>query len=95
MVDSNRQFGLLSLLLVGAATPIWIWLIVTLPFNPGFGDTPTRFVITPFVLTGITVAIHRLIRKQAHAWPISIFASPLVARLALMTASLLAGKPQA
>jgi hypothetical protein len=89
MSVTNQQFDLLSLILVSAACPVWIWLIVTLPQSPGFGGSPTRFAITPIVLTGFTIAVHRIIRNSRRAWPLSILTAPLIAIVALFTASTL------
>lgn len=91
-MDSQKQsFSLSSLLLVCATVPIWLYLMVALPQSPGFGGSPTRFLIPPIALTGIAAAIHRLVRGRPNAIAISALFAPVIAIGALVVASFLAG----
>ncbi len=91
MKNQKRQFGLLSILLVGAAVPIWVYLCVALPNSPGFGGSPTRYILPPIALIGIAFAIHRLIRNKPNSIAVSLLLSPVAAFSALIIASVLSG----
>jgi hypothetical protein len=72
------QFSLCSWLLVGAAAPIWLVLIVTVPQSTGFGGSGTRFIMAPLVLLGITAAVHRLLRDRPSAWALSALIAAVI-----------------
>jgi len=56
------RYRLRTLLILAAAAPIWIFLIVALPQSPGFAGNPLRLAIVPLALFGISAAIYRLTR---------------------------------
>ena len=76
---ARPQFSLMTMLLLSAAIPIWLFLIVALPESPGFGGSPSRFIMAPLVLGGITVAIHRLLRGHRNAWALSSLLAAVIA----------------
>jgi hypothetical protein len=83
------QFSLSSLLLIAAAVPIWLWLIVFLPQGPGWGVNPIGFIVAPLVLCGVTAAIHRMLRQHRNGWAISaLLAGLIVTSILLFVASL-------
>ena len=75
---NSHRFSLSSLLLLFAAAPIWVCLIVAVPQSTGWGGSPMRFVMAPLVLTGITVVIYRLVRGHRNAWAMSAFAAAVI-----------------
>lgn len=81
------HFSLSSWLLVCAAVPIWLFLIVIVPQSTGWGGSSSRFFVAPFVLAGITTAMHQLLRGRRNAWPLSAL---LAAVIALGSLSILA-----
>jgi len=87
----NRRFSLSSLLLSCAGVPIWVYLIVAVPQSAGWGGSPMRFVMAPLVLTGITVAVHRLVRGYRNAWAMSAFAAAVVSLGSLSLAAWVSG----
>jgi membrane protease YdiL (CAAX protease family) len=75
----NRfQLSLSSLLLLCAAVPIWLFLIVAVPRSSGWGGSSARFFMAPIVLTGITVAVHRLVRGHRNAWALSALVAAVI-----------------
>lgn len=84
--DVQTKFSLSALLIVSAAAPIWLYLIVVIPRSPGFGGGPSRFLAAPIVLTGISLALHRLLRRRTNALPIAALLSPIIALGALLVA---------
>src|SRR5688572_23742989 len=72
-----RRYSLRTLLILLAAAPLWIFLIVVLPQSPGLG--PVGFVIVPLVLVGVAAAIHRLTRTAVDGWAIAALLSPIIA----------------
>ena len=75
---NRRQLSLTSLLLLLAALPLWIAMIVLLPTYPGYGGSPSRFFIAPIVLGGMTCALHRLFRRLQDGWAIAALLSPTI-----------------
>lgn len=73
------QISLMSALLLAGGLPIWLALCLMLPSSTGWGDGPTRFVITPLLLTGITIALHRLFPKHRDGWAIAILLAGMIA----------------
>ena len=73
------RFRLRTLLLVLAAVPIWVYLIVMVPLGTGFGSGSMRYVIAPIVLVGIAAAGFWLLRsfRDGLAW--SVLLSPVIA----------------
>ncbi len=71
------QISLVSLLLLSAALPIWMFLFVVVP--PGIGSGAYSFLVAPMVLGGITVAIHRLFRGRRDAWAFSALLAAVIA----------------
>jgi heme O synthase-like polyprenyltransferase len=82
------RLSLMELLLVAAAMPIWLFLFVTVPQSTGWGGSAFRFVAAPLVLSGITVAIHRLVRNARAAWALSMFIAGIIAMGSLLVAGL-------
>ena len=91
MQPQKQKFNVASMLLIAAAAPIWIYLSVVLPQSPGFGGSPTRFLIPPIALAGIAFAVHRLFRGKRNSIAISVLLSPVIAWGVLNIASFLAG----
>lgn len=89
MSDRENQVGLLSALLLGASAPIWLFICITIPVSPGFGGSPTRYLIPPVALAGISFAVNRLLRNQPNSIAWSVFLSPIIAYSALTIASFL------
>ena len=81
------QISVLTLLLLVAALPIWLALVVVVPLSPGFGGGPFRFVVAPLVLGGITVAIHRLVSRFRSAWGLSALTAAVIALGSLSVAA--------
>lgn len=75
---SSHRVSLSSLLLLFAAAPIWVFLMVAVPQSTGWGGSRMRFVIAPLVLTGITVVVYRLVRGYRDAWAMSAFAAAVI-----------------
>jgi hypothetical protein len=73
------HFSLSSWLLVCAAVPIWLSLIVIVPQSTGWGGSSSRFCVAPFVLAGITIAIRQLLRGRRNAWPLSALLAAVIA----------------
>jgi len=73
------KFSLASVPLLVTAAPLWGIVIVFASQSTGFGSSTSRFVTAPVVLCTITVAIHRLIRRQPNAWAKSILAAGVIA----------------
>ena len=85
------QLSLGSLLLLCAAAPIWIFLIVIVSQSTGWGGNSTRFYMAPLVLTGITAAVHRLLRDHRNAWALAFLAAAVIALGSLSLAAWMAG----
>lgn len=75
---TGRQISLTSLLLLLAAVPLWLAMIVLLPMSPGFGGGLFRFAVTPLVLAGVTWALHRLLRSWRDGWAISALLAAII-----------------
>lgn len=84
---TNPRFELAGLLMVLLATPIWILIAVEAYLSPGFGSGPGRYVVAPFVLCGMTAAIHYLVRPLRNAWPLSALLAGIGALTVLLLAS--------
>jgi hypothetical protein len=84
MADDSRrhvQFGLADVLLATLAAGLWLFLMTLIsPRIP--------FALVAVVLTGITMAIQRLLRGKAHAWPLAATLAPIVSLACLMLAAL-------
>ena len=88
MAMREWQFSLSSLLLIAAAVPIWLLLIVFLPQSPGWGGNPIGFIVAPLVLCGVAAAIHRLLRQHRNGLAISaLLAGLIVTSILLFVAS--------
>ena len=85
------QLSLSSLLLVCAAVPIWLFLIVVVPQSPGWGGSSSRFFMAPFVLIGITAAVHRLLRGRRDAWALSALVAAVISLGSLSLAAWISG----
>jgi hypothetical protein len=83
------QISLMSVLLLGGGLPIWLALILLVPGSTGWGGNPARFVMAPLVLTGMTVALHRLFAKYRDGWAIAILVAAVIAWCSLWVAFLL------
>jgi hypothetical protein len=86
----SSQFGLLDLLLLVTAAPLWFTLIVGI--SGRFGDKWAGYLFVTMCLAGISFALHRLVRLFSSRWSWSVLLSPIVAILALMLAKSLAGR---
>lgn len=86
----RRQLSLMSILILSAAAPIWLLLIVIVPQSTAWGGGITRYFVAPFVLTGITIAVHWLLRGRRDAWAIAALAAALIALGTLSVAAWLA-----
>ena len=73
------QLSLSSLLLLGGAIPIWLFLIVVVPQSTGWGGGPSRFFVAPFVLAGMTAAVYRLLRNRRNVWSLSALVAAVIA----------------
>ena len=69
----------MSVLLLGCGLPIWLALTYVAPQGPGWGGSPMKFVIPPLVLTGITVALHRLLANYRDGWATSMLLAGVIA----------------
>ena len=67
------QISLTTVLLLGAGLPIWLFLIIVL------AGSQIGPLMGPFVLVGITLAIHRLVRRRQDAWGLSILLAGIIA----------------
>lgn len=68
---TNSRFSLIGLSLMLLAIPIWILVTIEIRLSEGAQASQPRFLIAPFLLCGVTAAIHRLLRSRANAWPLS------------------------
>ena len=71
------RFRLRTLLILLAAMPPWVYLVVVLPQSPGLGTV--GYVAVPLVLVAVAAAIHRLTRNLLDGWAIAALLSPLIA----------------
>lgn len=81
------RFSLASLLLVMAALPLWVFLIVAVGTSPGFG--PNGFVAAPVALVVATVALSRLFRETKNGLAISALVAGTILTGALVVAAAL------
>ena len=72
------QISVMSVLLLGSGLPIWLALTLGVPQSTGWGCNPMRFVMAPLVLTGITLALHRLFAKYRDGWAIAILLAGVI-----------------
>ena len=84
---TNARFNLGGLLILLLAAPIWMLIAFEASLSTGFGDGPGRYVIPQLVLCGLTVAIHRLLRNQSNAWPLSVLIAGVSALAVLLWAA--------
>ena len=81
------QIDLLSYLLICWAVPLWVflsWRIVqSAPGGPWLGG----WVLTPLVLSGITAALHRLLRPFRSAWALAALLAAVIVLCALYGAA--------
>jgi hypothetical protein len=82
----RRQVNLATILLLGAALPIWLFLFVTVPFSTGWGASDFRFLAAPLVLVGTTFAVHRLVRRLPNAWGLAMLLAAVIALASLSIA---------
>jgi hypothetical protein len=80
------RFRLRTLLIVIAAAGLWITVLALACGSHGFGHGAIRYVMPPFVLIGMTLAIQRLVRGWGDAWPTSALASGLIGLVSLLAA---------
>jgi len=85
------QIRLMSFLLLAAGLPFWLFLRLVVMQGPGWGNNPVQYVIAPLVLSGITVAIHRLLRKHKDAWAISFLLAGVIALSSLYAVAWMGG----
>ena len=75
----------LSVILVFASLPLWLFMCIVLPGN--YGGTraaPTNYLFPPIALVGTSFAIHWLLRRSAHPVGLSILLSPILLLSALI-----------
>lgn len=72
------QFDMVDMLLGTTAAGLWFALMSALWNNP---YVPPAMVAMS--LAGTTGAIHLLLRRRPHAWPVSAMLAPLVTGLSL------------
>lgn len=94
-VDYNARmplfrFSLADLLLVMGAAPLWIWLMVKLPSSTDWGANPFRYLIPPFVLSGLMVVFYLGMLPWRHAWSAAMLIAGLVSTGVLMLVAALA-----
>ncbi|HEY2414618.1 MAG TPA: hypothetical protein VGI40_20390 [Pirellulaceae bacterium] len=70
------RFRLRTLLIMGAALPIWAYLIAVVANSPGFGAL--GLVVAPVVLVGIAAAVYRLTMTLADGFAIAVLLSPIL-----------------
>ncbi len=68
---TNVRLKLTGLSLMLLAMPIWILVTIEIRLREGPAANPPGYLISPFVLCGMTAAIHHLLRSRANAWPLS------------------------
>lgn len=85
MTNSGSKWTGIAIALL--AVPIWILVVYEVSLSRAFGDGSGRFVVAPAVLCGLTVAMHRLLRTQRNAWPLSAVAGGGLALGAMMWAA--------
>ena len=73
------QFSLASFLLFCGAFPIWVFLIWAVADSKAFGTGPHRFLLAPYVLIGITIAVQRLLRNCPNSWSLSSLIAAVIA----------------
>lgn len=90
---TKSQINLLSLLLWSGAVPIWIFVTVVVSQSVGFRGSSFRYLLSPVVLSGIAIAIHRLFRGNRNALAISVFLAGVIAIATLTVAAALENRP--
>jgi hypothetical protein len=85
MADHPRRpgirFGVTDLFLLTTAAGLWLFLMMLVGPRLPLG-------LVPVVLSGITIAIQRLLRGTSHAWPLAAALAPMVSLACLMLAAL-------
>lgn len=84
---SNSRLNLVGVVILLLAAPVWLLILWEASLSTGFGDGSARYVVPPFVLCGLTIAIHRLLRPRRNAWPLSALISGVGALALLMWAA--------
>ena len=82
----RRQISLMSVVLLGGGLGIWLALAVIVPQGTGYGDSPLRYIMAPLVLTGMTVALHKLFASRRDGWAIAVLLAGVIAWIALWVA---------
>jgi hypothetical protein len=87
------QFSLLTLLIGTGAIARWTLIVVNVGKSPGLGGGAKGYVLTLFVLCGVTAAVHRLLpKKQTRLALAAILAAfVVIATLTLVMISELSG----
>lgn len=82
------RFTLADLLFVLGAAPMWIWLMVKLPASSGWGANPFRYLVPPFVLSGLMVVFYLGLLPWRHAWSAAMLIAGIISAgvLALVVA---------
>ncbi|MEI8379789.1 MAG: hypothetical protein WCJ09_06650 [Planctomycetota bacterium] len=62
----NSRVNLIGASILLAAAPIWVLVVLEFSLRQ-----PDHSVYGPIALSGMTPAIHRLIRSFGNAWPLS------------------------
>jgi hypothetical protein len=81
------RFSIVGLSLVLLAVPFWVLICVEASMSTGFGGGNGRYIIPPFVLCGLTLAIQRLVRPLKNSWSLSILFAGVGALAVLMWAA--------
>ena len=71
-------FGLLSLMLIAGAIPIWMSLTLIVIQGHGFGQGTYRYFLAPLALVIASVAIFRILRGIRHAAALSVLLAGVI-----------------
>jgi hypothetical protein len=72
----ERQLSLAMVLLLTAASPMWIFLCVTAPFSIGVGSN--RFLSTPLILVSMALAIYWFLYPRRNSWGIAVLSASTI-----------------
>lgn len=84
---TTSQSHLVGLVMVLLAAPVWYLIMFEASLSTGFGPGSARYIVPPFVLCGLTIAIHRLLQPRGNAWPLSALIAGVGALAVLMWAA--------
>lgn len=67
----NARFNLTSLSLALLTLPLWGFVAYEVQLRNGAAGNVRAYLFPLVILCVLTVAIHRLMRRSPHAWPLS------------------------